>query len=103
MGFFPVAGQDVYLVTSPFFPEVRVRARNGKWAVIRVKNFDPSYERKYIQSAKLNGRTYTRSWITHEFFMKGGVLELTIGSTEGSWGTAEGDLPPSYPFVDSAG
>ena len=103
MGFFPVAGQDVYLVTPPFFPEVRVRARNGKWAVIRVRDFDPTYERKYIQSAKLNGRAYTRSWITHEFFMKGGVLELTVGSKEGSWGTAEGDLPPSYPFVEGAG
>lgn len=103
MGFFPVAGQDVYLVTPPFFPEVKVRARNGKWAVIRVRNFDPTYERKYIQSAKLNGRAYTRSWITHEFFMKGGVLELTVGKTEGSWGTGDGDLPPSHPFVDSAG
>jgi predicted alpha-1,2-mannosidase len=102
MGFFPVAGQDVYLVTPPFFPEVKVRARNGRWAVIRVKNFDPTYERKYIQSARLNGRTYTRSWITHEFFMKGGVLELVVGREESSWGTAEGDLPPSHPFVDSA-
>lgn len=103
MGFFPVAGQDVYLVTPPFFPEVKVRARNGKWAVIRVKNFDPTYGRKYIRSAKLNGRSYTRSWITHEFFMKGGLLELTVGETEGSWGMGEGDLPPSHPVLDSAG
>lgn len=103
MGFFSVAGQDVYLLTAPFFPEARIRARNGGWAVIRVRDFDPTYERKYIQSAKLNGRAYTKSWITHEFFTKGGVLELTVGSTEGSWGTAEEDLPPSYPLVDSAG
>ncbi|KAB5542884.1 glycosyl hydrolase [Coniochaeta sp. 2T2.1] len=101
MGFFPVAGQDVYLVTPPFFPEVKVRARNGAWAVIRVSNFDPTYARKYVRSATLNGRAYKRSWITHEFFMKGGVLELTVGEKEDpSWGTGEGDLPPSHPFLD---
>jgi putative alpha-1,2-mannosidase len=98
MGFFPVAGQDVYLLTPPFFKEVRIRAREeGKWAVIRVRNFDPSYGRKYIQGAWLNGRKYGRSWITHEFFMKGGLLEFVVGAEEGGWGRGQGDLPPSWP------
>lgn len=98
MGFFPVAGQDVYLLTPPFFREVKVRARNGRWAVIRVLNFDPTYAAKYIQSARLDGRVYTRSWITHDFFAKGGVLELVVGLRESSWGTGEADLPPSWPW-----
>lgn len=97
MGFFPVAGQDVYLLSAPFFREVRLRARNGRWAIIKVQNFDPTYQAKYIQSATLNGRAYTKSWIGHEFFMKGGVLELVVGTGESrTWGTAEGDLPPSW-------
>lgn len=97
MGFFPVAGQDVYLLSAPFFREVKLRARNGRWAIIKVQNFDPTYQSKYIQSATLNGRAYTKSWITHEFFMKGGVLELVVGTGESrTWGTAEGDLPPSW-------
>lgn len=97
MGFFPVAGQDVYLLTPPFFREVKLRARNGRWAVLRVLNFDPTYEMRYIQSATLNGRPYTRSWITHEFFMKGGVLEFVVGRSEGAeWGRAKEDLPPSW-------
>lgn len=101
MGFFPVAGQDVYLLAPPFFPEVRIKAKQkGKWAVIRVKNFDPRAERIYVQSARLNGRRYTRSWITHEFFLKGGVLEFVVGEKEGGWGTGEGDLPPSYPVEE---
>lgn len=98
MGFFPVAGQDVYLLTPPFFHEVKLRARNGRWAVIRVANFDPTYTAKYIQSATLNGQAYTRSWITHDFFMKGGLLEFVVGSRESSWGTREEDLPPSWPW-----
>lgn len=96
MGFFPVAGQDVYLLTPPFFREVKLRARNGKWAIIRVLNFDPTYQAKYIQRAALNGKPWTKSWITHEFFMKGGVLELVVGIGESMWGTKEEDFPPSW-------
>lgn len=97
MGFFPVAGQDVYLLIPPLFPEVRIRARNGKQAIIRNINFDPTGKEKiYIQSATLNGKPYTRSWITHSFFMEGGLLELVLGSGESAaWGTAPEDLPPS--------
>ncbi|KKY39307.1 putative glycoside hydrolase family 92 protein [Diaporthe ampelina] len=96
MGFFPVAGQDVYLLTPPFFREVKLRARNGQWSIIRVANFDPTYEAKYIQSATLDGRAWTRSWITHDFFVHGGVLEFVVGTRESSWGTADEDLPPSW-------
>lgn len=103
MGFFPVAGQDVYLLTPPFFPEVRIRAKLGGWAVIRVRNFDPTYEAKYIQSAQLNGRAYTKNWITHDFFLRGGVLDFTVGNVEGSWGTRDEDLPPSFPLLDIGG
>jgi putative alpha-1,2-mannosidase len=104
MGFFPVAGQDVYLLTPPFFPVVRIRAREeGKWAVIRVKNFDPKGERIYIQRARLNGKAYTRSWISHEFFLRGGELEITVGDTEGSWGTRVVDLPPSHSIEGGVG
>jgi putative alpha-1,2-mannosidase len=103
MGFFPVAGQDVYLLTAPFFPEVRIKAKQkGKWAVIRVKEgFDAEGGRKYIQRARLNGREYSRNWITHEFFLNGGVLELWVGEEEGAtWGRAKDDLPPSYPVAE---
>ena len=100
MGFFPVAGQDVYLLTPPFFREVKLRARQGKnkWAIIRVKNFDPDAKRIYIVDATLNGKKYTKNWITHEFFMKGGVLEFTVSEEPGGWGTRHGDRPPSYPI-----
>ncbi|KAH6647517.1 family 92 glycosyl hydrolase [Truncatella angustata] len=95
MGFFPVAGQSVYLVTPPLFREVRIRTPTGKQAIIRNLGFDPTYQSIYIQSAKLNGKPYTKNWITHDFFYHGGVLELTLGKEESIWGTADEDLPPS--------
>ncbi len=97
MGFFPVAGQDVYLLIAPFFPEVRLRTRDRRnKAIIRVLNFDPTYRAKYIESATLNGQPYTKSWITHDFFLHGGVLELKVATEETSWGTSEADIPPSH-------
>ncbi|KAI0875709.1 glycoside hydrolase family 92 protein [Hypoxylon argillaceum] len=96
MGFFPVAGQDVYLLTPPLFREVSIRTMDGRgWATLRNVNFDPAHGDMYIQSAKLNGKAYTKNWITHEFFTKGGVLEFVLGPQEGQWGTREEDLPPS--------
>jgi putative alpha-1,2-mannosidase len=96
MGLWPVPGQDVYLITPPYFPEVNVtNGKTGKTATVRNVNFDPEYEAIYVQSATLNGVPYTKSWITHSFWLDGGVLELTLGKNESSWGTADEDLPPS--------
>ena len=58
-------------------------------------NFDPGYTNLYIQNATLNGEQYTRNWIGHEFFAEGMVLELVLGNEESTWGTEEGDVPPS--------
>ncbi|ORY62663.1 glycoside hydrolase family 92 protein [Pseudomassariella vexata] len=95
MGFFPVAGQDVYLLTPPLFREVSLQTPTGKWATIRNTGFDPTYKAIYIQSARLNGKPYAKSWITHDFFVQGGLLEFTLGKRESDWGTEDRDLPPS--------
>lgn len=95
LGFFPVAGQNVYLLTPPMFREIRLRTPTGRSAIIRNIGFDSTYEAIYIQSAKLNGQQYTKNWITHDFFYNGGLLELTLGTSESTWGTADEDLPPS--------
>ncbi|KXJ89166.1 family 92 glycoside hydrolase [Microdochium bolleyi] len=103
MGLFPMSGQDVYLLIPPFFREVSIRSDvTGKTATIRCVNFSGSAGGNekggniYIQSAKLNGEAFTKSWITHSFFLDGGVIELTLGANESTtWGTAKEDLPPS--------
>lgn len=96
IGLWPVPGQDVYLITPPYFKEASIKNDiTGKTATIRNVNFDPSYKSIYIQSAKLNGKTWTKNWVTHDFFSEGGVLELTLGDKESDWGTKTEDLPPS--------
>lgn len=96
MGLWPVAGQDVYLITPPFFKEISIRnPLSGKVATIRNVNFDPSYKAIYIQSATRDGQPWTKNWLSHDFFTKGGVLELVLGEKESDWGTKVEDLPPS--------
>lgn len=95
-GLFPVAGQNVYLISPPFFESVSYTSPlTGKKATIRCTNFDPTYERIYIQSATLNGKPYSKNWVTHKLFTEGWTLELTLGSEESDWGSKEEDLPPS--------
>lgn len=97
MGIFPNPGQNVYFITAPFFPSVSIINRlTGKTATIKTVNFDTAYKNIYIQSAKLNGEEYTKSYITHSFFLEGGTLELTLGDKESTtWGTVDDDVPPS--------
>ncbi|KAJ5752558.1 hypothetical protein N7520_009475 [Penicillium odoratum] len=96
MGLFPNPGQNVYLITPPFFEAVEItHPETNETAMIRNINFDPTYQNIYIQSATLNGKPYSKNWIGHEFFTQGLTLELTLGETESGWGTSKEDLPPS--------
>ncbi|KAJ7610617.1 glycosyl hydrolase family 92-domain-containing protein [Mycena polygramma] len=95
LGFFPVAGQDTYLLNSPYFPKITLRNdATGALATIISNNFAPA--NRYIQSATLNGAPYTKNWIAHSFFSEGGTLVLEMGSgRESKWGTGRGDVPMS--------
>ena len=96
MGFFPNPGQDVYLISAPFFPSVSIRnGQTGNTATIKVNNFDAAYKNIYVQSATMNGEAYTKNWFTHQFFLDGGTLELNMGPAESDWGTGDDDVPPS--------
>ncbi|TDZ40312.1 putative secreted glycosidase [Colletotrichum trifolii] len=50
----------------------------------------------YIQSVKLDGETWNKSWVGHGFFTEGRTLELTLGDKESDWGKGKEARPPSY-------
>ncbi|RMY60167.1 hypothetical protein D0864_13129 [Hortaea werneckii] len=96
MGLFPNPGQDVYLITPPFFQEVNITSPvTRKTACIRTVGFDSTYRAIYIQKATLDGQPYTKNWIDHSFFTQGRELVLYLGRNESTWGTQVVDLPPS--------
>lgn len=93
MGIYPVApGSTVYAIGSPSLGKITMTLDKGKTFSIQAKN--NSKENKYIQSATLNGKTFNRTWITHEEITKGGTLIFKMGDQPNKrWGV--GSIPPS--------
>lgn len=91
LGFYPVAGQNIYLLSSPLFPEANMTVGDGRVFVIKAPA--TSIENKYIVAATLNGNPLNRAWLRHEEIIRGGVLELNMASEPNDWGKVE--RPPS--------
>ena len=95
MGFYPVThGRAVYFVGTPIFPEVKLRHGRG---VLTVRASGVSRENRYIQSASLNGRPFTKSWLSHEELFGGdATLTFEMGARPNrDWGSSPDDLPQS--------
>ncbi|RUS22779.1 hypothetical protein BC937DRAFT_86986 [Endogone sp. FLAS-F59071] len=96
LGFFPVAGQDLYLISPPQFERSTLfldPQNNQKTFTIITHDLTPT---AYIQSARLNGRKLQRNWFRHTEIMNGGTLELWMGETTSDWGSEKNTWPPSY-------
>ena len=82
MGFYPVnpvSGE--YEIGSPLFPEMRLNLGNGKTFTVLAPNV--SRENIYIQSVKVNGQPYDKSYITHQQIMDGATIEFVMGNQPG--------------------
>jgi predicted alpha-1,2-mannosidase len=95
LGFYPVnPASGEYVLGSPLFDQAVLNLPDNKTFVVKALNNSPA--NKYIESARLNGKRYDKSYITHTDIMQGGVLELTMGDKPGSpWGTSPQDFPSS--------
>ena len=83
-GLYPNAGHDYYLIHSPLVESTVFHLGNGKDFAIKAIDF--ADDKPYIVAARLNGKDYPYSTISHDDIMAGGVLELTMGSIPGKWG-----------------
>lgn len=95
LGFYPVTpGFPAFNIGSPLFSDIRVKLPNGKRFHIIAKGC--SRENKYIQSAKLNGKTWDKPWFCQDDIKDGATLVLVMGSRPNKqWGAEEGAAPPS--------
>jgi predicted alpha-1,2-mannosidase len=86
MGFYPVTpGTGIYNIGSPLFEQVKLNLGDGKVFEIQAHNASP--ENKYIQSATLNGKEWTKPWFSHEEIKDGGKLEVVMGNKANEdWG-----------------
>ena len=82
MGFYPVDPiSGKYEIGTPLFPEMKMQLSNGNAFTVLAPAV--SRENIYIQSVKLDGKPYDKSYITHEQIMGGATLEFEMGSTPG--------------------
>lgn len=96
LGFYPVTpGLPMYVIGSPTFEKASIKLGEGKTFDIICSNYSP--ENKYIQSAKLNGVDWNKSWFTHEDLIKGGKLEFVMGNRPNKqWASDKASIPPSF-------
>lgn len=82
MGFYPVnpvSGE--YEIGTPLFPEIQMHLDNGKTFTVLAPGV--SRENIYIQSVKVNGQPYDKSYITHRQIMDGATVEFEMGPEPG--------------------
>ncbi len=110
LGFYPVTpGSNIYIIGTPIFSKSEINFKNGKIFKIIAKNI--SKNNFYIQSAKLNGKEYNKSFIKHSDIISGGELVFEMGAKPSNkWCIADENCPIStinddniipVPFIQS--
>ena len=94
MGLYPLRmGSPDYVIGSPLFRQSTLALPGGKQLVVRAQ--DNSSENVYVQSLKVNGKAWTKTWIPHKLLVQGATLDFVMGPQPSKWGSAPDDAPPS--------
>ena len=95
LGFYPeIPGRAELILGSPLFPSATVHRPGGDIRIV-AKGVAP--DAPYVQSLRVNGAGYTRTWLPESFAIKGGTLQFELAPTPNkAWGTASDAAPPSF-------
>ncbi len=98
LGFYPVnPSNGAYVFGSPLVDEAMIKLANEK--SFRVVAHNNNSENIYIQSVKLNGTEYSKSYITHKDILLGGKLEFFMGNKPNKeFGSGYENLPKSIMY-----
>lgn len=87
LGFYevePASGR--YWFGTPLFDKAEIEVAGGVFTVIAENN---SVTNRYIQSITLDGKPYTKGYISHKDIAAGGKLVIRMGAEPKSWFCAE--------------
>jgi predicted alpha-1,2-mannosidase len=87
LGFYPVCpASGCYVIGSPALAKAVLHLSSGKQFTMTAQNL--SEQNIYIQSARLNGKTWDQPWLAYREVKNGGHLDFTMGPQPNpSWGT----------------
>lgn len=96
LGFYPVTpGTDEYVLGSPLFKKATVKLENGK--KIEINAPANSKAHKYVNQLSVNGKSYSKTWVSHKELTKGSVLNFNMSTTPNkSRGIHKADFPYSF-------
>jgi predicted alpha-1,2-mannosidase len=95
LGMYPEApGRAEMVLASPMFPKITLTRATGQRITITAPGASSSV--KYVKSLKVNGTASTKPWLPESFAVNGGRLDFTLGASPTAWGSAKGDVPPSF-------
>lgn len=75
LGFYPVAGSDIYQIGAPLFRKAEVKTGNNTLTVI-ADNYAP--QNKYVRKVWLNDILLDRLWLRHTELINGGTLRFEM-------------------------
>lgn len=80
LGFYPVnPASGEYIIGTPMLEAVTIHLPDGKTFGIKAPR--KKENEIYIHSIKLNGKKYTKNYITHQDILDGGTLEFVMSAT----------------------
>lgn len=83
LGFYPVNPvSGKYIIGTPMLEEAVIQLPDGKTFTIKAPRKE--HNEIYIRSMKLNGKKYTKNYITHQDIMNGGTLEFVMTASPGN-------------------
>ena len=93
LGFYPVCpGTDQYVLGAPYMPYMDVTLENGRHIVVKAPKV--SDKNRYVQSVKIDGKPYSKLYVTHAMLTGGCTIEFEMGSKPNlKRGTAADDKP----------
>ena len=96
LGFYPVCpGSNEYVVGAPLFKKATIHLENGKDVTIEAPL--NSEENLYIKEMKLNGKSYTHNYFSHEDLMNGAKIQIEMSNLPNeNRGIAAEDAPYSF-------
>lgn len=79
LGFYPVnPASGEYVIGTPMLEEAVIQLPGGKQFIVKAPRKKESDI--YIRSMKLNGKKYTKTFITHQDLINGGTLEFVMSA-----------------------
>ena len=98
LGFYPVCpGTDEYIIGTPLFKSAKLHLENGKTVTIKAEN--NQLDNRYIKEMKVNGKSQTRNFLTHDQLIKGANIQFQMSPVPNKQrGTKEKDVPYSFSF-----